>query len=105
MRPLSCILNPFIAYSHFLITGAFLLAVTGQVRMDMEYTVHQQPAINESGIRHSGRFWQPKGTPAPHPCANFSYPPPPRDKKRTGPRRELDLSMIILHFFFSKLLL
>ncbi|XP_038978265.1 uncharacterized protein LOC120108662 [Phoenix dactylifera] len=86
MRPLSYILEPFPVDCHFFIMGAFLLTVTGQVTMDMESTFHQHPASNESATWHSGRYWQPKGIPTPHPCGNFSYPPPPHDKKRTGPR-------------------
>lgn len=40
----------------------------------------EQPPPVRTNFRHS--------PPPVHPCENFALPPPPTDKKRTGPRRK-----------------
>lgn len=36
-----------------------------------------------------------------HPCENFSFSPPPTDRKRTGPRRKFDLIIKTFNSFIS----
>lgn len=47
--------------------------------------------------------------PPGHPCNSFTLPPPPADKKRTGPRRKLYFTSLVIpdfiegvHLFFMK---
>lgn len=37
--------------------------------------------------------------PAQHPCGQFSFPPPPSDRKRTGPRRKFEPLLSIRVYF------
>ena len=37
--------------------------------------------------------------PPGHPCNSFTLPPPPADKKRTGPRRKFYIFLVTLYIF------
>lgn len=42
--------------------------------------------------------------PQGHPCNSFTLPPPPADRKRTGPRRKLFSRVLFpIFFFFSEI--
>lgn len=92
-----------------------------QKKLHLNGNTNKQQISNIHNLSHVGKSAKPyRPRPPPyfhgytlpqdHPCNKFTLPPPPADKKRTGPRRKISFLILTLtkglrHIFMQTLFL